>query len=443
MLFRLAVLGHSSSIEEIKEIVAARFENTEVVGISLSTDEEVEQAKERLLAALPSCSGVLYTRQDPYRLMISRVEHGDTPVRYVDIDASSFVHSLLEASYHDAVDICRVSVDTLSFETVTQAYGSLGIPREKIDLRIVNVDTSAEHFVQSVARTHRENYASGRYSVCVTNIRNVCDALRADGIPCVLMAPSRDTYTYEIRRLMVSHQFQRRNEGNIAILDITASPSNEQYMRQRTLEQGVLDHNRVSELIAYFAQRLCGAYIRAGSNDHYILCEYDDLARETEGFSKLDLLRNVYLNTPYALSIGIGIGKNMRGAFVNAELGARRAANKPGNCAYVVYAQDRVVGPIEPNELVRSGSALFDQRFTLAAEACGLSINTIFRIDTFVKQKNNRSFVTSELADELGVSDRTAARVVTKLEQKGYAMEIGKAVTGDKGRPTRVFKLLW
>ena len=46
------------------------------------------------------------------------------------------------------------------------------------------------------------------------------------------------------------------------------------------------------------------------------------------------------------------------------------------------------------------------------------------------------------LAEELHISFRTAARIVEKLEQNGYIVEVGRSVLNGRGRPTRVFQLL-
>ena len=63
-------------------------------------------------------------------------------------------------------------------------------------------------------------------------------------------------------------------------------------------------------------------------------------------------------------------------------------------------------------------------------------------ISTFVQRKNNGTFFTAELAEELHISFRTAARIVEKLEQNGYIVEVGRSVLNGRGRPTRVFQLL-
>ena len=51
--------------------------------------------------------------------------------------------------------------------------------------------------------------------------------------------------------------------------------------------------------------------------------------------------------------------------------------------------------------------------------------------------------MTAELMDELHISFRTAACIVEKLEHSGYLVEIGRSVISGRGRPTRLFRLLW
>lgn len=54
MSFRLALVGHGSSIREIQEIVAETFENIETVGIEMPSDERVDEAAQALRRCLRS-----------------------------------------------------------------------------------------------------------------------------------------------------------------------------------------------------------------------------------------------------------------------------------------------------------------------------------------------------------------------------------------------------
>ena len=235
MSFRLALVGHGSSIREIQEIVAETFENIETVGIEMPSDERVDEAAQALRRCLPELDGVLYTRSEPYKLMVSRVDHGAVLARYVNVDAASFVHALLIAQSKYHADIYRVSVDTLDYVTVMKTYRSLELDMDRVQPVSISVDTNAAHFVDATAKTHRESYRSGLCSVCITNIRNVQDTLAAEGIPCVLMAPSSDNYISEVRRLILSwHVKEKAKEGSV-IIRIHAELSGDYYLNRKTM----------------------------------------------------------------------------------------------------------------------------------------------------------------------------------------------------------------
>lgn len=298
MSFRLALVGHGSSIREIQEIVAETFENIETVGIEMPSDERVDEAAQALRRCLPELDGVLYTRSEPYKLMVSRVDHGAVLARYVNVDAASFVHALLIAQSKYHADIYRVSVDTLDYVTVMKTYRSLELDMDHVQPVSISVDTNAAHFVDATAKTHRESYRSGLCSVCITNIRNVQDTLAAEGIPCVLMAPSPDNYISEVRRLILSwHVKEKAKEGSV-IIRIHAELSGDYYLNRKTMVQSVLDLAKLAEQIVLFAQLVSGAYLRMGEQDFAVICSYEVFLTQRIGFPTLIFWRRSTAERP-------------------------------------------------------------------------------------------------------------------------------------------------
>lgn len=443
MYFRLGVVGHASSVEEIRQIVAESFDGVEVLGVEMGSDDQLSEAAQRMGELLPHLDGVLYTRREPYKLIVRRLDHGKVLARYADVDAASFVQSLLIACLKYQADIYRVSVDTLDYNTVMRSYASLEIDADQVRPVMVSVDTNEKHFVDATTRAHRESYRNGLCSICITNIRNVRDTLAAEGIPCVLMSPSPDNYINEIRRLIVCWQAEEKSKESAVAVRLRAELGSDYYLSRKTVVQNVLDMGKLAQHIVLFAQRVNGAFIRAGEQDFVIVCSYEELSEATEQFSNLDLLARIHSDTPYRLAVGIGTGPNLQVALSHAEMGTQRAWTEGCDRAYLVHREDRFIGPIQPNEILHHHEVSVDRQLTKAARDCSLSVDTLSRIDTFVRRKNSGSFITAELAQELRVSFRTAARIVEKLEKNGYAVEVGRSTINGRGRPTRILRLLW
>ena len=442
MNFRLAVVGHRSSIDDIRWIVSEKFDNVDTVGVEFANDEMIEDAAARIVELLPRIDGLLYTRREPYELIISRIDHGGVPARFVDVDAPSFVQGLLIAKLKYDADIRRVSVDTLDYDTVMRALGSLEIPLEQVHPTVVRVDITAEHFVEATAHTHMESYQNGLCSVCLTNIRDVQETLLARGIPCVLMTPSPENYIHEIRRLILKWREQREINPQSAVICIRAEQKSD-YLQYRSLVQTAMEAEKLAEMVVMFSQMVGGICVREGTEDYVVICDQSALADHTDNFTHLDLLAQVFSETSQKLAVGVGTGQNLPSAMSNARQACLLARMEGWNRGYWIGQNGERVGPIQPNELLYSKKAEFDHQLAKVASDCGLSINTVVKIDSFAHKKSNSSFITADLGQELHVSFRTAARIVEKLEKHGYIVEVGKTAINDRGRPTRIFRLLW
>ena len=136
--------------------------------------------------------------------------------------------------------------------------------------------------------------------------------------------------------------------------------------------QSVLDLAKLAEQIVLFAQLVSGAYLRMGEQDFAVICSYEVLSDTTDRFSHFDLLAQVYGGTPLPTggrdrnraALPAGAGKR--------RLGTQRAWEEGSNRAYLVYAEDRFVGPIQPNELMHVKRSQFDPQLLKVAQDCAV-----------------------------------------------------------------------
>lgn len=78
----------------------------------------------------------------------------------------------------------------------------------------------------------------------------------------------------------------------------------------------------------------------------------------------------------------------------------------------------------------------FDPQLLKVAQDCALSNNTVLKISTFVQRKNNGTFFTAELAEELHISFRTAARIVESWSRTAISSRSAAAFSMvEAGRP--------
>lgn len=441
MIFKLGIVGHNQSLQELKDLIIRKFPNVEAVPIVFDNDECTAEAVDELRKQMPGLNGVLYTRRDPFKL-VSRVLEHNIPVSYAEIDGSTLTHSLLEAVYRFHADISKISVDSLDYGIITDVYKSLGIPTSNMYAKYVSISTDADHYVQRVAGEHRRNFKNKNCSICITNVRTVLEQLTSENIPCVLLTPSAESFAYEIRKLIVGHSIRKTAVNQNVIVSFSMSPRNNFFAYNRTIFQEYNECSRILEKVSILAQRVNGAMLINGSSKCLLICKASELEHIWEQYAKINVLKFAELETSLKLAIGVGYGKNLRTAQVNSGAALLQAVSYGQCCAFVVYNANNIIGPIGSPLSAKRDANMFSLRLSEISRKSGISINTIFKIDEFLKRGNTKFFSSATMAQELGISIRTANRIIDKLLYSNIIEETGRYVVGEKGRPTRMFQFV-
>lgn len=442
MAFRLLAVGHPNSLSLVKELCAYKFTDVQVMEVPFQDDDQIAQVAEKMKKLMLNCDGILYTHKDPYKL-ISRVVEHTVPCRYVDISTWNFTYLLLYAIQNNNIDIRRISIDSVDYSTIIDVYQSLNVSIEKVKPVLVRVNNLTQHFVTDTFEAHRQNYSHGLCDICITSMSAVYNSLNQIGIPALFLAPDKERYINEIRRLILHIKAKRNMNSEIVFLSISASHRNAFYTSNQPILLENYDISQLREALALFAQQLNAAMVTVSNTEYLIICSQGYLMEITNGLAKFSILNDVCKHTAFTLSIGIGYGDTMMEAKANADAGVWRAAREGGNRAYIIYSPCDFLGPIEPNEEKKPENAFIEHRLVILAESAGLSVQTIYQIDCMLKAANKKTFTSADLAAALSVSTRTASRILNKLEAAKLAIESGKYTATRYGRPARIMKALF
>ncbi len=162
---------------------------------------------------------------------------------------------------------------------------------------------------------------------------------------------------------------------------------------------------------------------------------------ENSQSKEMRLLREIFSKTQIKASIGIGIGQTANEAELHAREALKKASVNNPSC-FVMDLDGTVHGPIG-NEIqlcysIRSD----DQRVLEMAKLANLSSSTINRILSFCEAIGKNTFTTKELANGLGITPRSARRILTKLEKVKLATVTGEEQPVHRGRPRQIYSLV-
>jgi hypothetical protein len=420
-------------------IVEEYFDDVVVMPEEFGTDDDIDDAVRRIADLQTRCDGILYSREDPYLLVSSRLHHA-VPVRYVEVDSSHLLISVLVATVQFGSLPDHVSVDSFDAPAVVSALHSVGIEEGRVAIRSVTADPSEDGFVNATLQQHLANVEDGA-RLCITNITAVHHALLELGVPSTLISPSAESFVHEIRNLMLRHEVRTQDASGLAIVHVHLKYK-EKYRYHGTMPiREVDDLSRVAKLIAVFAEEVDSAMFQLSRWEYLVLCSRQLLENATDRFTDIDLMTSITQETTFDAAISIGCGQTVKQAEANAFTALNEGLTLAGTYALVITGSGQPLGPIKPKSERHPEPSNTEVNLARIAGDTGVSTQVLDRIHGLTRSRNTSLFTSSELAELLGVSTRTVNRVVGRLLHHGYAAVEGKDLTQSFGRPARVVRL--
>lgn len=441
MAFRLGIVGHRETLQTLAELVNEYFDDVEVLTEAFGNDETISEAVERVAHLQTRCDGMLYSRKDPY-LLISGHLHHTVPVRYVDIDSSDLLISLLKANIHFGIKPKHISIDSFDHASAVAALRSVGLAAEQLVVRTVTTNAGQKGYVNATLEQHVSNFENGA-QLCITNITAVYHSLRALNIPATIISPSTESFVHEIRNLMLRHRLRSHEPSPLAIMHIRLQYKSRYRFYGAMPIREVDDLSNAAKLIAVFAEELDGAMFHLSRWEYLILCSRPLLESTTDEFVDIRLMRNINVATAFDAAIGIGCGQTIKEAESNALLAINETSTQSGTNAVIVLAPGQLIGPISPKSERHPEECATETNLAEIASDTGISTHVLNQLYEVTRRRNFNLFTTAQLAEALEVSTRTVNRIVERLLDHRYAAIEGKDLTQTYGRPARVIRLLF
>jgi len=360
---------------------------------------------------------------------------------------SSFTNALLSASLLN-YDIKNISCDTFSYELIKEAYTDLSFDFDNINVSLIkdeplhiNDEIGKTKYNQEVFSFHKKNYLKDDRTCIITALHTVDKMLKKEGIHCFTAYPSRAVIRESLSKLYLKYEAKQNQKSKIVILSIEIDLPSEYSVISKDEYHYIHEKMSVLEMIYKFAQDIRAAVVEASSNTYLLFSTKNILELETDNFKNISLLNEIDENSLHTVSIGIGYGSTAQDAKYNANSGMIKAKQHNKNTAYIVYENNKVEGPIMPNEINNlSDDNLIDKKLSLISQTSGVSINTVFSLYNVVTKYKKNHFTSKELADACNLSIRSINRIVSKLELSGYCKIVGKKIVNDTGRPSRIIQ---
>ena len=406
MAVQIGVVGPHDLVDDVAAVCE---EQLRVTAYRLDYDHESE-APAITEAHASSVDAWLFTGVVPYALC-REAETLTRPAVFVDYTGATLLQAMVRL-VREGHDVARMSIDTLPTADVVATFTEAGVP-------VANVATlpyrSGVTSVQAIAFHRRARRGPQGSQIALTCLRSVYEKLRGE-MSVYRLAPSTHAVRNALRQLLLETDNQLQEDAQIAIGLAELSGGDEGLLKEVAGVGGTM------------------APFSAGT--HLIVTTRGPLFDATNGFSGLPMLRRL-ADLHETVRIGFGLGQGA----AEAENLARRAlsrARKIGPVVAVLSTRgdtdlilDAAEAPQDPAEV----------NLNVVAQRVGLSVATLLRLREVREAAGSEPLNTRELADRLGVQQRTARRMLNRLELAGLAERTGNLTSGASGRPLTLYRI--
>ena len=346
------------------------------------------------------------------------------PATCVPLSGSALFAALLRARADGRHDLSRVSVDVLSRGDVEDAFGELGIPAGDIHVREDPAGAAA------LAAFHERLWRRSQTSVAFTCLEAVADRLTAAGIPVMIIRPTGSAIRAALRTATLLGAHRRLEEAQLAVVVVEVPTLRETARRPTPRHSQEELRLTVHRFLLQEAQRMQAAVSPVGDHTFLVTATRGSLSGATDGFRVPPFSDRARSELGIAVEVGVGLGRTAQEAEAHARAALARSHAAPGARGFA---------------LDREGYALVPAPRAPATAPAGRpkGLDTLSRLAEKLPDDDGAHVVDAETAGRLlGVTPRTARRLLHTLVEEGLAWPLPPARTPQPGRPRQFYRII-
>ncbi|ARK32281.1 hypothetical protein BkAM31D_21820 [Halalkalibacter krulwichiae] len=352
---------------------------------------------------------------------------------YQSFNEHALTLSLFWIQQHHQLPLERISIDLADRSYLANVLNDLQItvkPLHVIDYPMI-LEKRVEQFdLDEIEAFHTSLQNQGSTRLALTSVHAIYDRLTAKGIPCLKMLEPQKSIIDCLKEAKTIVQLEKRNRAQIAAGLVKIESLND-VSKSRSKQVGA-----IKDQLVQFAKTI-QASIQIEEDNLKLFGTKGSIADATRQFQSFP----VFTGEATKIQIGFGFGRTVKEAENHAEMALTYAKEAPyQQSVFIMTEEKRVIGPLNEDKKEHNTKTENEERQILA-KTLQISTANVNKIIQFVNQRETSSFTSNDLADYLGVSRRTAERLLKKFATHGYLTTVGEEMPYTKGRPRAIFEL--
>ncbi|MBY0121732.1 ArsR family transcriptional regulator [Bacillus sp. S/N-304-OC-R1] len=427
MKIRLGLLGPSDSLEFVQSVISERpeFICTPFECLTLEDlDEKVSPFIEQMDMWL--CTGpITYNIVQDWNRIAS-------PIFCIDYNGSSLYKIVLRVLYEQKIEVDEISFDATDFLSWERALQEAGIETKPkyVESEMISLTGLVQY--------HFDLWKNGQTKAVVTG-HPIDHELKMLGVPAYRLLPSsmavEAVLTNMLRTYEMLHYKSTQTAVQIIEIDTFIGMKKDAFSTDELYRIEL----KVMENLLTYTNKVHGS-IKSSGFGRYVIFTTRGLMQEITGdFSHLPYSDDFDWFNKQAITCGIGIGQTVYAAEINAG-NALLHAKECGKGSWMVCFDDkRFTGPLGKQEKITYSYT--SKQLESISQQTSLSVMTLNKLKSSLKKLASDELNANELANYMQIPARSARRILTTLEEKGFAEVVAEEKPQTRGRPRKIYKI--
>lgn len=399
--------------------------------VSLYIRELVRDAADGIESCEQECDGIIFTGCG---VCDSVLEHCrlQKPYTFIKRSASSIAEVFLRL-VREGREIDAFSIDVVEKQMIEDILDAFHIHPKNIYTCPLLSGVEEEAY----AAWHLELQEKKITDLAVTSYVAVCRMIREKGGRVFYLEPKRSQVRDALSDLKKEFALAQAEYSQIAVELIqiaNLAERDDQYYS--TMESRA----RFEVELIQYVRGIQGSVFSLG-REEYVIYANSGVVKGKKNYKDLSILLKKAKELSLVINAGLGMGITAYEAELHAKKALEYTLGKEKGGIFQIDEGNNLEGPLGQEQHLSYSMISFDPRIREWSEKTGLSMESILKIQAISEVRKSRVFDAVELAECLGVTQRSARRILNKIKAAGLGTVCARESAAKGGRPRALVEL--
>ena len=307
----------------------------------------------------------------------------------------------------------------------------------------VSVEKSVISIAGAFLQMQKSNIELDAFSIDIVEkqvIEDLLETLHEKGYHAIYLPPTRAKVRVALEKLKNECALQEAEyaQAAVEIFQLTDYKSREENYYSSMLAKADIE----KEIIKY-TEGIQGAIFASGRREYIVFSNSGAVQEEFNQRKLLNLQKKVQEEKKISLNVGIGTGGTMNDAEMNARRALDFSLKNAKQEIFWIDAGQTQHGPLGKEIQLEYQLISSDPKLQEISEKTGLSTTSILKIIAIADVRKSYIFDAHQLAECLGITVRSARRIMNKIMEAGYGKVYAKKTAAAGGRPKALVEILF